>query len=141
MTARRFVDTNILLYAVSTSPGEKAKAEAARRILESDDLGFSMQVFQEFYVQATHPARAGRTSHENALEFIRELSGFPVQEIDLELFEAAVATKHRFGISYWDAAVIEAARALGCLTVLSEDLSGRQDYGGVRVMNPFVAAP
>jgi predicted nucleic acid-binding protein len=50
---------------------------------------------------------------------------------------AAIATKQRFGISYWDAAIIEAARALGCDVVLSEDLNDGQDYAGVRVQNPF----
>jgi predicted nucleic acid-binding protein len=33
--------------------------------------------------------------------------------------------------------VIEAARALGCKIVLSEDLSDGQDYGGITVVNPF----
>jgi predicted nucleic acid-binding protein len=45
--------------------------------------------------------------------------------------------RHRFGISYWDAAIIEAARALGCHTVLSEDLGEGTDYSGVTVENPF----
>lgn len=36
-----------------------------------------------------------------------------------------------------DAAIIEAARNAGCDTVLSEDLNHGQDYGGVRVVNPF----
>jgi predicted nucleic acid-binding protein len=40
-------------------------------------------------------------------------------------------------LSYWDAAIIEASRAMGCTHVLSEDLSDGQDYGGVRVTNPF----
>ncbi|HXV64692.1 MAG TPA: hypothetical protein VEK15_28600 [Vicinamibacteria bacterium] len=43
----------------------------------------------------------------------------------------------KFHISYWDAAVIEAARALGCAEILSEDLSDGQDYDGVVVRNPF----
>jgi ribonuclease Z len=34
-------------------------------------------------------------------------------------------------------AVIEAARLQGCDVLLSEDLSAGQDYGGVRVVNPF----
>jgi predicted nucleic acid-binding protein len=38
---------------------------------------------------------------------------------------------------YWDAAIIGASRAMGCPQVLSEDLSDGQDYGGVRVANPF----
>jgi predicted nucleic acid-binding protein len=51
--------------------------------------------------------------------------------------QAALETKQRFRISYWDAAVIEAARTLACDTVLSEDLSHGQYYDGVRVENPF----
>ena len=50
---------------------------------------------------------------------------------------AAMATRKRFGISYWDAAIVEAARSLGCVVVLSEELSDGQDYAGVRVENPF----
>jgi predicted nucleic acid-binding protein len=50
---------------------------------------------------------------------------------------AAIATRHRFRIFYWDAAILEAARSHGCETVLSEDLADGQDYGGVRVENPF----
>jgi len=46
-------------------------------------------------------------------------------------------TRQRFQLSYWDAAIIEAARTMGCTEVLSEDLSDGQDYAGVRVTNPF----
>ena len=45
--------------------------------------------------------------------------------------------RERFQISYWDAAIIEASRAMGCPQVLSEDLNDGQDYAGVRVVNPF----
>jgi len=62
---------------------------------------------------------------------------FVAQDTNLPLLRAALATKARFGISYWDAAIIKAARALGCHTVLSEDLSDGQDYGGVTVVTPF----
>jgi predicted nucleic acid-binding protein len=48
-----------------------------------------------------------------------------------------MATRQRFAISYRDAAILEAARALGCEEVLSEDLSHGQDYDGVFVVNPF----
>ena len=54
-----------------------------------------------------------------------------------EVFETAVAISHRFQISYWDGAILAAARALGCDAVYSEDLSSEQDYGGMRVINPF----
>jgi predicted nucleic acid-binding protein len=50
---------------------------------------------------------------------------------------AAIATSARFGLSYWDAAILESSRMLGCECVLSEDLSDTIDYDGVRVENPF----
>jgi hypothetical protein len=72
-----------------------------------------------------------------AVGFIRARRRFPVQETTVALFNAALRTKQRYGIHYWDAAIIEASRALGCTHVLSEDLSDGQDYGGVQVTNPF----
>jgi predicted nucleic acid-binding protein len=141
MTARRFVDTNIPLYAVSARPEDRAKSRTAREILESGGICTSVQVLQEFLVQATHPFRPDRIPHEEAVRFIQALCEFPVQEITVQLLLLASGTKQRFRISYWDAAVIEAARALGCKIVLSEDLSDGQDYGGITVVNPFRRPP
>jgi predicted nucleic acid-binding protein len=53
------------------------------------------------------------------------------------LLLAAAATCRRFGVSSWDAAILEAARLLGCDLVLSEDLSDGQGDAGVRVENRF----
>ena len=50
---------------------------------------------------------------------------------------AALDARQRFQLSYWDAGIIEASRAMGCTQVLSEDLSDGLDFGGVRVTNPF----
>lgn len=133
----RFADTNVLLYAASTVPEERSKARIARGLLEAQDLALSVQVLQEFYVQATRPSRSDRMSHEQAAALIEAFCRFPVQETTLPLVRAALDTRERFGISYWDAAVLEAARSLGCRIVLSEDLADGQDYGGVTVQNPF----
>lgn len=133
----RFVDTNVLLYAVSTARTESAKQSAARRLLEADDLALSVQVLQEFYVQATRPTRARPLTHAQASALVEAFLRFPVQETTVAIMKAAVAAGERFRISYWDGAIVEAARALGCRTVLSEDLADGQDYDGVRVQNPF----
>lgn len=135
----RFVDTNVVLYAVSRDPGERAKFEHANAILDSRDVALSTQVLQEFYVQATRPSRLHRLDHADAVAFAETLLGFPVQEITSEIVLAAFALSDRFGISSWDAAILEASRALGCDVVLSEDLSDGADYDGVRVENPFAA--
>lgn len=133
----RFVDTNVLLYAVSTAAAEGGKAAAARRLLDGMDLALSVQVLQEFYVQATRRTRPDRLSHAQATALIESWLRFTVAEITVPLMQAATAATARFHLSYWDAAIVEAARELGCETVLSEDLADGRDYDGVRVRNPF----
>jgi predicted nucleic acid-binding protein len=133
----RFVDTNVLLYAISRDPRERDKATVANELLSSADVGLSVQVLQEFYVQATRDSRTDRLTNEQAAGLVESFRRFPVQETTIEMALAAMATRDRFGISYWDAAILEAARALACEVVLSEDLSDGQDYAGVRVENPF----
>ena len=137
MTAARFVDTNILLYAISTAPEEAAKAREARRLLEGDDLALSVQVLQEFYVQATRKSRSDALTAAQASQLVDSFLRFPVQENTVSLMTAAFGASVRFRISYWDAAVLEAARSLGCRRVLSEDLAHGRDYDGVVVRNPF----
>ncbi len=137
MIAVRFVDTNILLYAISRDPQERGKATRANEILASRDVGLSVQVLQEFYVQATRESRPDRLTDERAAALVESFRRFSVQENTVAVMLAAIATKRRFAISYWDAAIIEAGRCLDCEIVLSEDLSDEQDYAGVTVENPF----
>ena len=133
----RFVDTNILLYAISRDPAEQDKAKRANDILTGRDLGLSVQVLQEFYVQATRATRPDAITHSQAVRLIESLRRFNVQELTTGIMMAALDGCQRFQLSYWDAAVIEAARAMGCTHVLSEDLNDGQDYAGVQVSNPF----
>ncbi len=138
-TDMRLTDTNVLLYAASPHPSEEDKTEIALELLERDDLCLSVQVLQEFYYQATRPTRHGRLTHQDALEFLDKLDAFPVQILDRDLFASALDFCQRYQISYWDAAILAAARAMGCDAVYSEDLSDQQDYGDLRVINPFSA--
>lgn len=135
--AAAFVDTNILLYAISTDPSERKKSARARELLDSDDLALSIQVLQEFYVQATRPTKPDRLDHGQASKLIEAFLRFPAQETTVPILRAALETANRYRISYWDAAIVEASRAIGCTLVLSEDLADGQNYGGVRVKNPF----
>ncbi len=133
----RFVDTNVLLYAISRDPQEQEKAALANETLSGRELALSVQVLQEFYVQATRASRPDRVAHDQAVRLIESFQRFPVVETTTTILRAALATRERFQISYWDAAILEAARSFGCEVVLSEDLSDTVDYAGVRVENPF----
>lgn len=136
---RSFLDTNVLLYSVSAAADETGKRETARRLLEGDDLCLSTQVLQEFYVQVTRPSGRAPWPHSRATEMIESfLIRYPAQETTVTLVRRALVTRDRFRIHYWDAAIIEAAKLMDCGRVFSEDLSHRQDYGGVEVVNPFL---
>lgn len=136
-TIVRFADTNVLLYAVSSDPSEQDKARRANDILAERDLALSVQVLQEFYVQATRASRTDAIGHEQAVRLIESFQRFSVQDLTIGIMMAALHTRKLFQISYWDAAIIEAARTMGCTQLLSEDLNDGQDYAGVRVTNPF----
>ena len=134
----RLVDTNILIYAASADPVDTPKRARAYEILGEDSLALSVQVLQEFYNQSTHSHRPNRLSHEEAMRFIEQIADIPVQPVTIEVFRQATELCNRFRISYWDAAILAAAKILGCDAVYSEDMSDQQDYDGVRVINPFV---
>ena len=131
-----FVDTNVLLYAASTDPTEAGKRTEARRVLSDGAFAFSVQVAQEFFVNATRKLTPALSSGD-ALAFLKGINPATVVAIDYELFEEATKIQQRFQISYWDAAIVAAAKRVNCGTLYSEDLSEGQSYGGVRVVNPF----
>ena len=133
----RLLDTNVLLYAASRSVEDAAKRRRALELLSEPEQALSVQVLQEFYYQATRPTRPARLSSADALRFLDPLLGMPVQAMTLDVFRRAVADCQRFQLSYWDAAILAAARAAGCDAVYSEDMNAGQDYDGVRVLNPF----
>jgi predicted nucleic acid-binding protein len=133
----QFVDTGILLYAVSRDPAEQGKAKRADEILSGRDLALSVQVLHEFYVQATRASRPDPITHQQAVRLIESFRRFPVQDITSAIVMAALAARDRFQLSYWDSAIIEASRAMGCAEVLSDDMGDGRDYAGVRVTNPF----
>lgn len=135
----RLADTNILLYAVSNQEDGAAKRARAAATLMEPDLALSVQVLQEFYHQATRAQGPAGLTHEQAIGFLEPLATLPTQEITVELFTRATEIRSRFGVSYWDAAIIAAAKLMGCEAVYSEDLSHEQDYDGVAVINPFLA--
>ena len=134
----RFVDTNVLLYAVSELPLEADKRRTALELLNNrTDLAISVQVLQEFYHQSTHPNRPEAITQEEAMKFIGDLGEIPVQDMTHDIFHQGVEISQRYRISYWDGAILAAARALGCDAVYTEDLSEHQEYDGIRIINPF----
>lgn len=135
----RMLDTNVLIYSVSVAPGEQAKHDIARPLVEGDDYGLSAQVLAEFYAVATRRAAMTATP-QHALAVLRSLRRVPCVSLDPTLVEAGAELSIRYGISYWDGAIVAAAHRLGAEVLLTEDLNHGQTYGSVRVENPFLNA-
>lgn len=132
-----FFDTNILLYSISGDVEEAGKRERAVALLEGDDGALSVQVLQEFYVQATRTSRRDRITHDLAVGLIERWTRFRIQPITMTILNAAFEIRARHGFSYWDCAIIAAAQALGCREIFTEDLSHGEEVGGVLITNPF----
>ena len=61
--------------------------------------------------------------HDIAVGLVRTWLRFPVQNITVAIVSDALDIKARHRLSYWDAAIVAAARALGCRELLSEDMA------------------
>ena len=122
---------------VDPSAEQDENRRRAQELLLENDLAVSVPVRLEFYRQVTRPSRVEALTHSQALMFLESIREFPVQDVTFEVFRSAVSISRGFGLSYWDGAILAAARACGCDTVYSEDLSDHQDSDGVNVINPF----
>jgi predicted nucleic acid-binding protein len=132
-----FVDTNIFVYAFASDVAEK-KTKASTLVLElfaSGGLCLSLQVLQEFYTTAT---RKVKLSPPDAFTVVQRFATARVFRPDLETVLSAIRLSIEHQLSYWDSALIVAARNLGAETLYTEDLQHGQKLLGVRIVNPFV---
>lgn len=132
-----FLDTNILIYSISTARDEIAKAAKAIALLERQDCVLSVQVLQEFYVQTMRASRPTPLPHTIAAELIRTWLRFQVQDINGAILHSALEIKATHGFSYWDSAILAAASATGCNELYTEDLAHGRLVEGVKIINPF----
>lgn len=138
---RQFLDTNVLIYAHDTSAGRKHDRARAlmHELWQSGDGCLSVQVLQEFYVNVT--AKVPKPlAPETASDRIAELATWPIHRPGVEDVLDAIRLATRYGVSFWDAMVIQSATQLGCRRLWSEDLGAGQVYGSLRVVDPFSTA-
>jgi predicted nucleic acid-binding protein len=142
MTAPVFVDTNVLVYAIDLAAGERqVVARAWMDALWARHAGrLSVQVLQEFYVTVTRKLRPGLSAADAQREVRAFLPWSPV-EVTPAILERAWHLEARYRLSWWDALIVASAQALGCGTLLTEDLQDGQDFDGVVVCNPFRRGP
>ena len=142
MSARCFVDTNVLVYARDASEGEKQRRainwmEALWRTREGRT---SFQVLSEYYVTVTSKLTPGMPAEE-ARRDVRTLLVWQPLRIDEAVLEGAWSVQGQYRFSWWDSLIVAAAQVLECNYLLTEDLQEGQDVGGIRVVDPFQVAP
>ena len=140
MTARCFVDSNVLVYADDRSAGPKRdQARALIRELMSARAGvLSLQVLQEYFAVATRKLGISPSAARRRIELLSRLD---LVVLDLGDLLAAIDLHRLHGFSIWDARVIRAALKGGCRVLYSEDLQDGRRVSGLQVVNPFAAQP
>jgi len=143
MKDKVFLDTNILVYAIDFSPGLRKKGSVARELvtdhIRNESGVISIQVLQEFYQVATQKILTP-ISTEDALEFMHYMAALETVIADFDMVVAAVRLHHKHALSFWDALILQAAKAAGCSRLISEDLQEGFRLDDLIVVNPFSAS-
>jgi predicted nucleic acid-binding protein len=137
---RKFVDTNVLVYAHDLTAGDKhSRARALLEELWDTRQGcLSVQVLQEFFVTTTRKIPRP-LDPAAAAQIISDLARWHVHSPAAPDVLAAIDIQQQAGTSFWDAMILRSAQELGCPVLYSEDLNSGQSYAGIRVSNPFTA--
>ena len=135
---KAFIDTNIIIYAYDLTAGKKH--ETARVIITDlwdSGLGvISTQVLQEFFVNAVQKIPKP-LDKQQAKEIVRDFLKWHVVVNTGDSIIDAIGICLRFGYSFWDSMIIEAAIKGGATVLISEDLQDGQVFSGVTIKNPF----
>ncbi len=137
MSAKTFVDTNVLIYAHDIDA--RAKHETAKSLLEelwNERSGvLSPQVLQEFYVNVTRKIRRP-VAKESARLVVTSYALWSVETTPAEI-SAAFRIEDEYRIGFWDALIVASALQSGAARIVSEDLNPGQMIAGIRIENPF----
>jgi predicted nucleic acid-binding protein len=136
MTARCFVDSNVLIYSDDLRAGPKR--ERARDLIEEVMVAgtgvLSLQVLQEYF--SASKKKLG-LSADSARQKIQLFSRLDVVILGVPDLLAAIDLHRLHQFSIWDALVIRAALNAGCRILYSEDLQDGRRIDGLEIVNPF----
>ena len=136
---RRFVDSNILIYAYDRDAGDKrVRADDLLAGLWASATGVvSVQVLQEFLANATRKLKQP-LDFSRAREVVRSYGEWVAAPTDVGHVLRAADIMKGYQLSFWDSMIVAMAEATQCEIVFSEDMQHGQTIAGVRVENPFL---
>ncbi len=139
MSARVFIDTNVLVYAYDRSEPEKQRRalEILDQLVSTRTGVISPQVMLEFFVMVTRKIAAPLSVSDAYERLANYLQIWTVIELTgIIILEAARGVRdHR--LNFWDAQIWATARLNQIPLVLSEDFNAGSVIEGVRFANPF----
>jgi predicted nucleic acid-binding protein len=138
MSAKTFIDTNILIYAHDIDANAKNDiAKAVLRELWSERTGvLSMQVLQEFYVNVTRKILSP-LSKDSARSVVSTYVPWCMETTPADI-SAAFRIEDESRVGFWDALIVSSAVKSGATRILSENVNARQRIAGILIENPFV---
>lgn len=133
MTAKSFVDSNVVLYTI----GKDARKAGIARGIVSGQPALSTQVVNECVSVCLRKLSFTR---EEAYAFGRALMDrTEVLPVDEPTVDQAAALAIRYQLSHWDALIVASALLADCDSLYSEDLQHGQVFDQrLRVINPFL---
>lgn len=135
-----FIDTNIFVYAHDETDPQKAR-KARQLLIEcmgSNKGCISTQVIQEFCNVALKKSLTP-LKVSDVRKIVRELlTPFLAHQPDAAFYARVLETYERYSLSFYDAAIVQAANDLNCTILYSEDLQAGARYGKVKIVNPFL---
>ena len=126
-----FLDTNVLLYLLSS---DAAKADRAEALAAAGGV-ISVQVLNEFVSVASRKLRMSMSEIREVLSAIRAVCS--VEPLSIETHDLGFDLAQRFGLTIYDALIVAAALLAKCRIVYSEDLQDGQTIESLTVRNPF----
>lgn len=135
MSARIFVDTNVLIYAHDLDASAKHEvANSVLRDLWRQRTGvLSIQVLQEFYVKVTRKIRVPLPKDVARL-VVNSYAVWCVETTPTEI-ATAFRIEDESKIGFWDALIVASAAKAGAVRILSENAC--QVIAGIPIENPF----
>ena len=137
MSEMRFsIDTNILIYSIDTDAGLKHDAACSLMdALADKDCVLTLQALAEFFHAVT---RKNKMPVEEAAAMVKDwMELFPVVVADGRALRGAMRLKEEASFSFWDAMIVETAKAAGVTRLLTEDLQDGRLLGTLQIENPF----
>lgn len=133
MKDKIFLDTNVILYAISTLDSNK---HIIAKSIILQDATISVQVINETSANLLKKFRFDEETMQRFLE--SSYNRYDIVDLSREIFIKASNLRMKYFFSYYDSIIVSAALLNGCTILYSEDMQdGLIVEEKLKIINPF----